>query len=288
MVRLAKKIGFCFGVRRAVDMAEAALKNKGPIHSLGSIIHNEQVVEDLSKKGLKVVRDVKRIRTGVVVISSHGISPAVSKNILKRGIKLIDTTCPFVLNAQRIARSLSEASYNVIIVGDASHPEIKALVDFVSTDVFVVKGELEARALRIDASEKFIILAQTTQSTDNFLDVVRAVSEKRPKELRIFNTICRDAEERQEAARVLAGSVDAMFVVGGRSSANTKRLFEVCKKILNNSHLVETEKDLRKRWFEGARSVGITSGASTPDWIVKKVVNKIQVKDTQKRVQKGG
>jgi len=281
-VKLAKKIGFCFGVKRAVDMAEAALKNKGPIYSLGSIIHNQQVVEDLSKKGLKVVKDVKKIKRGVVVISSHGISPVVAKSISKRGIKLIDTTCPFVLNAQRIAKSLSEASYNVIIVGDASHPEIKALVDFVSTNVFVVKGESEANALDIDASEKFIILAQTTQSTDNFLDVVRAISEKRPKELRIFNTICRDAEERQEAARLLAGSVDAMFVVGGKSSANTKRLFEVCKKVLNNSHLVETEKDLRKRWLDRARSVGVTSGASTPDWIVKKVVNKIQAKDAQK------
>jgi len=280
-VRLAKKIGFCFGVKRAVEMAEAALKSKGPIYSLGSIIHNQQVVEDLSKKGLKVVKDVRKIKSGVVVISSHGISPVVSKSIAKRGIKLIDTTCPFVLNAQRIARSLSDASYNVIIVGDAVHPEIKALVDFVSTDVFVVKGESEARALEIDASEKFIILAQTTQSTDNFLDVVRAVSEKKPKELRIFNTICRDAEERQEAARLLAGSVDAMFVVGGKSSANTKRLFEVCKKILNNSHLVETEKDLRKRWLDGARTVGVTSGASTPDWIVKRVVNKIQAKDAK-------
>ena len=277
-VKFAKRTGFCFGVRRAVAMAEAALGKGEPIYSLGSVIHNRQVVQALSDRGLKVVNAVKDIKKGTCIISSHGISPHVSGEITARGIKMIDTTCPFVRNAQRIAKAMSAASYNIIIVGDVNHPEVKALVDFVHGKATVVKGEDDARHLKLKKGGKFVVLSQTTQSMDNFLGVVRVVAEKKPGELRVFNTICKDAEERQEAARRLAGSVDAMLVVGGRNSANTKRLFEVCAKVLSNSHLVETEEDLRKRWFEQTRSIGITSGASTPDWIIKKVIDKIQTK----------
>lgn len=273
--RLAKRIGFCFGVKRAVEMAETSLKSKGPICSLGSIIHNEQVVELLSKKGLKVIKDVNKIRGGACVISSHGISPAIAWAIKKRGVRLIDTTCPFVLNAQRIAKSLSGGPYGVIIVGDAKHPEIKALVGYVQGDARVVKDARDAKRLKIGQGGKFIVISQTTQSAKNFLDTVHVISEKKPRELRIFNTICGDAEERQDAAKALAASVDVMLVVGGRNSANTKRLLEVSRSVRKKSYLIETEKDLRKRWLRHARSVGITSGASTPDWLVAKVVEKI-------------
>lgn len=275
-VVLAKRIGFCFGVKRAVGMAESALKEKGRVCSFGSIIHNAQVVEGLSRKGLEVIKDIDRIETGAVVASSHGISPKIAGRIKEKGLKLIDTTCPFVLAAQRIARSLSDAGYNVIIVGDANHPEVKALIDFASKGVFVVKDAREAKALKLNQNEKFSIISQTTQSTDNFLDAVKAILEKMPKELRVINTICRDVEERQDATRALAKGVDAVLVVGGRNSANTKRLFEICKRISGNAHLVETEKELKRSWFKGARVIGVTSGASTPDWIVKRVVDKIK------------
>jgi 4-hydroxy-3-methylbut-2-enyl diphosphate reductase len=148
-------------------------------------------------------------------------------------------------------------------------------VDFVKAPVYVVKNAIQANRLKIKNNENVVIISQTTQSMNNFLGVIDVIAQKRPKELRAFNTICKDAEERQRAARFLANSVDAMLVVGGKSSANTKRLLEVCKSILNNSYLVETEKDLRKRWFKGVRSIGITSGASTPDWIVKRVVDEV-------------
>ena len=286
-VSLAKKTGFCFGVKRAVDMAEVALEDNSSIASLGSIIHNEQVVRDLSKKGLKVVKDIDDVKADAVVISSHGISPVVTKRILGRGIKPIDTTCPFVLKAQNIAKAMSNASYNVIIVGDADHPEVKALVDFVSTRVYVAKDKKEAKALKLHPGERFVIISQTTQATNNFLDVVKAVSEKNPKEIKIFNTICKDAEERQKAARVIASSVDLMLVIGGKHSANTRRLFKVCKSILSNTRFVQTEKDLKRSWFKGASSVGITSGASTPDWIVKKVSSKVKQMTKQNKKRKG-
>jgi len=275
-IRLAKKTGFCFGVKRAVTMAEAALKDREPIYSLGSIIHNRQVVEGLSRRGLKVISDARLIKKGRLVIASHGISPKVAKAIAARGVNIIDATCPFVLNAQKIARRLSGEGYEVVIVGDAGHPEVKALVDFAPKRVYVVKDEKEARALKLKKGRKISVISQTTQSTENFLAVVGTILESKPKEIRIFNTICKDAEERQALAKELAGRVGLMLVVGGRDSANTRRLYEVCKKVLNNSHLIETEKDLRRSWLKPAGSVGITSGASTPEWLVKRVVHTIE------------
>ena len=278
MIRLAEGIGFCFGVKRAVAMAEAALKKNTPIYSLGSIIHNRQVVESLGAKGLKVIKDFRNIKGGMVIISSHGISPKIASAISKRGIKIIDTTCPFVLNAQEVVKSLSGDGYDVVIVGEANHPEIKALVDFVPKKVFVVKDRKEAKALKIPRNHKISILSQTTQSTDNFLEVVKSILEHKPKEIKIVDTICRDAETRQKRARRLARRVDIMLIVGGKDSANTRRLFEVCRKILKKSYHVESEGDLKKEWFRKRQVIGITSGASTPDWVIQKVIDKINSK----------
>lgn len=277
-VKLTNKTGFCFGVRRAVTMAEAALDKKRPICSLGSIIHNRQVVEELSRKGLTVIKDVKALSGKIVVISSHGISPRVARDILDKGVKIVDTTCPFVLNAQKITKRLSEDGYNVIIVGDARHPEVRALVDFAPGNAIVVKNKEDVKALKLSHNDRIGIISQTTQSTSNFLDVVREISSYKPKELKVINTICNDAEERQGSARKIAKMVDLMLVVGGKDSANTKRLFEVCREISNNTHLIETERQLKDEWFGSGKVVGITSGASTPDWVIKKIVDKIKKK----------
>jgi len=274
-VTLAKRTGFCFGVKRAVEMAELALERKGSIYSLGSLIHNEQVVKALAAKGLKIAGSEAGIKSGTCVISSHGISPVIAKRISDKGIKVIDTTCPFVLRAQKIAKDLSGAGYEVIIVGDAKHPEIKALVDFVSTESIVVRDGKEARALKLDPRAEYIVIAQTTQGMVNFAEAVKAISAKRVKGLKIFNTICRDAGERQAAAMRLARTVDAIFVVGGKSSANTRRLYEVSKRQTKQAHLIETEGEIKRSWLKGISSVGITSGASTPKWVVNKVVKKI-------------
>lgn len=284
-IKLAKKVGFCFGVKRAVEMAEGVLKKEdNGVYSLGSIIHNAQVVDDLSRRGLKVIKSINDVTSGCIVISSHGISPHIADEISRRSLKLVDTTCPFVSNAQRIAQSLNKAGYKVIIVGDKKHPEIKALVDFAGKKALVVKDNKGVKRLHLRPNEKIGIISQTTQSMDNFLGAARAIIEAKPKELRVFNTICRDADERQNAARELANLVDIMLIVGGKNSANTKRLLEVCKKILNRSYLIETEKDLKDEWFKGRGAVGITSGASTPDWIVMRVAE--AAKEKQKKNKK--
>lgn len=277
-VKLAKKVGFCFGVKRAVTMAEEVIKNEKRAYSLGSLIHNKQVVKALSGRGLKVIDDINKVKGGCIVISSHGISPRKAEEIRRRSLKLVDTTCPFVRNAQEMARRLSQEGYRIIIVGDADHPEVKALVDFAGKPVDVVKDAAGIKALHLGKSEKIGILSQTTQAMDNFLAVARAVIKARPAGLRIFNTICRDAEERQAAAKDLARNVGLMLIVGGRNSANTKRLLDVCKKILKASYLIETCKDLKDEWFKDVRMVGITSGASTPDWIVKDVEHEVNKK----------
>ena len=277
-VKLARKTGFCFGVKRAVAMAEAALKKSAPIYSLGSVIHNKQVVRELSRRGLKVVKDTNGIKGGMLVISSHGISPKTACAIRARSIKIIDTTCPFVVNAQKAARRLSDEGYKVVIVGDAGHPEIKALVNFVPKRAFVVKDSSEAQALKLGPGDMVSVISQTTQSTGNFFNCIEAILGKHPKELKVVNTICADAGNRQDEARRLAAKVDCMLVIGGKDSANTNRLFEVTKKVLNRSHLVESEKDLKNRWFKKGEVIGITSGASTPDWVIKKVINKINSK----------
>jgi 4-hydroxy-3-methylbut-2-enyl diphosphate reductase len=275
-LKLAKKVGFCFGVRRAVEMAEEVLNKEGSAYSLGSIIHNKQVVESLSERGLKVIDSIDAAGKGVLVISSHGISPDLADKISKRSLKLADTTCPFVRNAQKTAHSLGEEGYTVIIVGDSNHPEVKALYDFAGKKAYVVRDAAGFKALKLKPNKKIGILSQTTQSMNNFLSVVKAIIDSKPKDLRVFNTICKDAEERQAAARDISGAVDLMLIVGGKNSANTKRLLEVCKKILRKSYLIETEDDLRSRWFKGVSVVGITSGASTPDSIVRRVAKALK------------
>jgi 4-hydroxy-3-methylbut-2-enyl diphosphate reductase len=256
-------------------MAEAALESPGPIYSLGSLIHNEQALGALAGAGLKMVKDAAEIDRGTCVISSHGISPMTAAGIRARGIKIIDTTCPFVSRAQKTAKDLSEAGYRVIIVGDAKHPEVRALVDFVSTEAIVVKDGRQARRLKLDPESRYIVMAQTTQGRVNFAEAVKAVSAKRVKGVKVFNTICRDAVQRQAAAMRLARTVDMILVVGGRSSANTRRLYEVSKRLAKKAHLIETEADMKRSWLKDNSSVGITSGASTPDWVVNKVVEKI-------------
>ena len=285
-VKLAKKTGFCFGVKRAVRMAEEALAKKRPIYSLGSIIHNRQVVERLSRKGLKVIKSIDQVKKGVLVISSHGLSPRKQSSIAKRGVDIIDTTCPFVLNAQKIAKRLSDGGYTVVIVGDARHPEVKALVDFAARNVFVVKDRAQARLLKLGKSDKVSIISQTTQSKGNFLGVVKAISEKKPKELKVFSTICEDAESRQAHARSLSGEVDLMLVVGGKNSANTKRLLDVCAENSKAAYLIEAADEIDGSWFRPGQSIGITSGASTPDWIVERVVNKVNRKLKEQKSKK--
>jgi 4-hydroxy-3-methylbut-2-enyl diphosphate reductase len=263
-IKVAMCAGFCFGVKRAINIAEDALKGlkaKDNLYSLGPIIHNPQVVERLYKKGLRVINGLDTIKGGTVIISSHGAPLEALKKIRKKKIKLIDATCPFVKYAQNIIKSLKQEGYRIIIVGDSVHPEVKALKSIAGKDKL---------------SKKIGIISQTTQNKENYINEIKKILQEDFSEVKVFNTICNDTSKRQSETRSLLKNCDLMIVVGGKNSANTKRLWQICKESGVHSFHVETELELKKKWFKGRNCVGITSGASTPDSTVKRMVEKMK------------
>jgi len=263
-IKVAKYAGFCFGVKRAINIAESALNEMGgreKIYSFGAIIHNPQVVEGLFKKGLKVISGLGEVKEGIVIISSHGAPVEILEGIRKKKIKLIDATCPFVKYAQNIVKRLKREGYRIIIVGDSAHPEVKALKSIAGKD---------------RPSKKIGVISQTTQSRANYINEIKGILEKDFSEVKIFNTICNDTSKRQSATRSLLKDCDLMIVIGGKNSANTRRLWQICKESGVDSFHIETESELDKKWFKGKKVVGVTSGASTPDSMVKIIVNRIK------------
>ncbi|MEI8176593.1 MAG: 4-hydroxy-3-methylbut-2-enyl diphosphate reductase [Candidatus Omnitrophota bacterium] len=271
-ITIAPCSGFCFGVKRAISMAQQALeKNKGKrVSSLGHIIHNSQAVERLSQEGLASVKDVGDIEAGVVVISSHGTSPAVLEDIRARGLEIVDATCPYVMSAQRTVTALAQEGYTVIIFGDDRHPEVRSLVGCANGRAIVVKDIEQLRKVPAIAA-KIGLVSQTTQAREEYLLMIAEVLTREFAEVRIVNTICNDTRLRQESAVRLARECDVMIVAGGRMSANTKRLFELCSKICKNTYHVETASELKAAWFENKERIGIASGASTPDWVIEEI-----------------
>lgn len=263
-VKVAEHSGFCFGVKRAINIANEVLdKAKNNIYSLGPIIHNPQVVDELSQKGLCVVKDIGNIRKGTVIISSHGAPKDIVQKLKKKKIKLVDATCPFVKYAQDIVKDFKKRSYKVIIVGDKEHPEVKALLSYAGN------------GLRVN-SKKIAIISQTTQNKENYLRGISDLLKEDFKEVRVFNTICNDTSRRQALTRKLLEECDVMIVVGGKNSANTKRLWQICRDTKVYSYHIELDTELKKDYLIGKRCVGVVSGASTPDAMVEKVVERIE------------
>lgn len=277
-IRLARYSGFCFGVRRAVNMIENTLReNERGIYSIGPLIHNPQEVERLSRKGLEVVSSIGDIDSGVAVIPTHGIDSSLIEKMRLKKIKSIDATCPYVLKVQNIARSLKEEGYTVIIVGEKEHPEIKALIGITGPEAVVVNNPSQIDKFKPRLKGRIGIISQTTQSKDRFSKIVVKLMKTNYSEIKIFNTICDDALKRQQMVFELAKSVDLMLILGGRESANTRRLVEVSRKTKAKTYLIETPEELNPRWLKGKDTkVGIASGASTPDWIIKNILKRIE------------
>ena len=266
----AEKAGFCFGVKRALDMAERTV-HTSPTASLGPLIHNKQVVEKMASQGVRVVEAVKEAHKGdTLIIRSHGVPPEVYQEAQGSQIQIVDATCPFVQKAQRLAEQASKGSH-VIVVGDKLHPEVQGILGWAGKNAMAIERLDEAIVLPF--YEKLSVLAQTTQPAANFQVIVEELR-KHTNELIVHNTICNATEERQTVARELAGKVDVMIVVGGKNSANTRKLAGICSE-LTRTHLIETAAELEEDWFEGVETVGLTAGASTPDWIIEEVYNKM-------------
>jgi small subunit ribosomal protein S1 len=270
---VASSAGVCFGVERALNLSEKALKeNQGPISSLGPLIHNPQVVEELSQKGLKIAGDLTEV-SGTVVFRSHGVTTEVQRVAQEKNLKIIDATCPLVKVPQNFAKKLSQNGYFVVIVGDKDHPEIKGVRSYVSGDeAAVIKSAEEVDSL--PDKEKVGVICQTTLKKKIFLDVVEKC-QMRFKEVKVHNTICSATKDRQEAALELAQKVDCVVVIGGRNSSNTQKLFDICRDASTETYLIEEESELDPQWFVGKKKIGITAGASTPHVLIEKVQSSI-------------
>ena len=281
-VILAKSAGFCFGVKRAVDKVyEEAEKNQVPVYTYGPIIHNEEVVNDLEKRGVHAILDtseLKDLQKGIVVIRSHGVEKGVYDTIKSEGFTVVDATCPFVLKIHRIVEEYSKKDYHIIIIGNDSHPEvegIKGWSDPAKTTVLQTREEAEKLSFQI--GEKVCIVSQTTFNYNKFLELVEII-QKKGYDIVVLNTICNATEERQTEAAEIASEVDAMIVIGGRHSSNTQKLFEICKKECENTYYIQTLDDLDMSVFQSIDNVGITAGASTPNKIIEEVQKNVRSK----------
>jgi 4-hydroxy-3-methylbut-2-enyl diphosphate reductase len=277
IVEKSAKIGFCFGVRRALDILEREARERGGVETLGEVVHNEQVLQNLSKLGIKVARTVSDIQGNTVVLGAHGVTPEVEEEIKAGHIRIIDTTCPFVHRAQMAAKRLVDAGYFVIIYGDAHHAEVKGILGWAqgkgiatTDEKFVVSFTELPRRLGF-LSQTTMIPAKFGQFIKNIFDTVYT----KDSEIQIVDTICYDIRERQAAAMELAKRVNVMLVIGGRDSANTSHLAELCATAAK-TYKIEIADELKETWFRGKQKIGITAGASTAEETIEEIIKRLE------------
>ena len=277
-ILLAREMGFCFGVRRAVEMMEEATQQTGPMVSLGSVVHNPQVVERLKDRGLDVIASIDQVDARPVAITAHGVSESVVRKLEATGATVVDTTCPIVTRSQQWAKRLAEEGFAVIVYGDPNHKEVKGVLGWAEGKAIAVPSIDAIDALPADLPGRVGVLSQTTETEGHFAEFVRALLERRMdhiSELRVINTLCNATTSQQAAAEELAHEVDLMIVIGGRESANTRHLAEVAREEGCETFHVESAEDIRPEWLAGRERVGVTAGASTPDSAVDAVVARL-------------
>ncbi|MFC1998192.1 4-hydroxy-3-methylbut-2-enyl diphosphate reductase [Chloroflexota bacterium] len=274
-IKRASEMGFCFGVRRALDLVWKAIGESGHLQSLGAIVHNQKVAYDLEQIGVTVARSLDEVTSDTVVVTSHGVGPNVIKNIQDRGLKIVDTTCPHVKKAQNIASKLADEGYSITIFGEEGHPEVQGLLGWsdgkgmVAADWSSLSGEIPNR---------LGIISQTTQSPKNYAEFVKYVVSRLSdiSELRVFSTICEATRKRLASALELSEIVDVMIVVGGINSSNTNRLAEACLSQGVTTYHIEQDEQIEASWFKSDSRVGVTAGASTPDIVIDSVIEKLE------------
>ena len=272
-VTLAKSAGFCFGVKRAVEMVYKEAETGKKVYTLGPIIHNEQVVQDLEQKGVRVIdtpEELSKAEDATVIIRSHGISADVYHQLEDKKVRIVDATCPFVSKIHRIVEKKYPEGSCIVIVGNANHPEVEGINGWCNGAATVIGSVSEAENYSQEPARKLCVVAQTTFNYKKFKDIVDIFS-KKSYDIDVMNTICNATEERQTEAAAIAGDSDAMIVIGGKHSSNTQKLYEICKNVCPDTHFIQTLDDLDLKQFQSFRSVGITAGASTPNTIIKEV-----------------
>lgn len=276
----ADVLGYCMGVRRAVESAEVALKEykEKKVYSLGPLIHNETALEELSRKGLNIIQENELENldsTCVVIIRAHGISPSVREKLVKNDVVIIDATCPRVTVSQNRVKEFSKKGYTIFLCGDKGHAEVEGIRGFSETDFYCIENLSEAEKIfKTHIQQKSLLLSQTTFSPVEFNKIAECARERIP-DLEIINTICPATKQRQDALEKLCTKVDGVIVVGGKKSANTIRLFQKAASLVKNAIHIESEKEIPPLFYS-LDSIGITAGASTPDSVIQKVVEKLQ------------
>ena len=274
-VLLAEEFGFCFGVERAVDMVEEAVAEGGTIRSLGALIHNAQEMERLEAKGVTTINSPSEADASTVaVIRAHGVTPQVQRDLEERAERVIDATCPFVTRVQHLAERAAAQGRDVVVAGNPDHPEMIGVVGYAPKNTYVVRDAGEVA--RLPLLHAPLVVSQTTIKLQTFLEVAEAVRERADTEPQVVNTICSATRDRQDAARALAGEVDAFYVIGGRHSSNSVKLLAVCKEQCEKSFLIETPAEINPQDLEGVTRVGVTAGASTPNWLIDQVVERLR------------
>jgi len=277
-IKLAESAGFCFGVKIAVDSAIKAGKELGGAYTNGPIIHNKQVVQFLESLNVKQLDENTELKSGdTVIIRSHGVPPEVERNLRSKNINVIDATCPFVKKVHEKVRQLVEEGYYVVIIGEKGHPEVIGILGHLrdAGGKGIVIQNMEELYKNLPKRNKVGIVAQTTQNEDFFEKAVGYIASN-VEELKVFNTICDATSVRQEEVKKLAPTVDIMIIIGGKHSGNTNRLAQISRSLNPNTYHIEKADELKKEWFDNVKSVGISAGASTPDWIIKEVIERIK------------
>jgi 4-hydroxy-3-methylbut-2-enyl diphosphate reductase len=273
-ILLAKEMGFCWGVRRAISMMEKAASEHGQIISLGPIVHNPQVVAALAEKGVQVTGSIDGVNSVPLAIAAHGVGPKVLAEAKAKGLDIIDTTCPIVVRSQRWAKKMAEDGFTVIVYGDADHREVKGVLNWAQGKGSALTEE-DVPSLPRELLSRVAIIPQTTQNPARFAAFISRLLHEhlaQISELQVVNTLCNVTASQQAAARQLAQTVELMLVIGGHNSANSRHLAEVCREVGVETHHIETAAELEEEWLPGRERVGITAGASTPDWSVEEVI----------------
>lgn len=274
-VLLANEYGFCFGVERAVEMVEEAVGEGAKVRALGPLIHNEQEMQRLAHEGVTTINLPSEIdESETAVIRAHGVTPEVQRELEAKAKNVVDATCPFVTRVQKLAARAAEKDRHVIVVGSPEHPEMIGVKGYAPEHAFIIKDESEVASL--PRLRNPLVVSQTTIKAKTFFDTAEAIKSKTDDEVEIINTICSATRDRQDAARALSTMVDAFYVIGGRHSSNSVKLLAVCKENCDKSFLIETETEINADDLIGVGKVGVTAGASTPNWLIDKVVKRLE------------
>jgi len=280
-ITIAKNAGFCFGVKRAYGLACANSKNCSDVYILGKLVHNDDVCRDLGKRGIKEIKSLSDIKEGTVIFTAHGVGPSLYQKAAGKNVRIIDTTCPKVTKVQGLAKNFAGKGYQILLFGDKNHKEVESIKEWSGNKALVVstlkdlKVSTIVKNFKSGKNKKYCLLSQTTQNVQEFKKIA-AYLKKYLKNFVYFNTICPSTDDRQKEVRALAKANDAVIVIGGRDSANSRRLWEIASQINPKACFIDNEKKLGKNWLKDLQKIAITAGASTPAWVIKKVSDKIR------------